>query len=78
MSERALLRMAASHATRASVRVVDAVYTAGGGGAIYASNPLQRHFRDVHTITQHIMVGSGIDKVVGRVALGLPTDTSTL
>ena len=76
--DRALLRLAATHAARASVRAVDAMYELGGGAAIYAESPLQRHFRDVHVMTQHIMVGEQTLKPVGRILLGLPTDTTQL
>jgi len=77
--DRASLRMAATHATRSAVRAVDAMYQAGGGTALYRSkSPLQRHLRDVHTVTQHIMVSPQTDKTVGRVLLGVETDTSQL
>jgi len=77
-TDRSALRLAATHATRLAVRAVDAVYEAGGGGAIYAGNRLQRHFRDIHTVTQHIMVGRGTLKPIGRILLGLDTDTAQL
>ncbi|MEM1034392.1 MAG: acyl-CoA dehydrogenase family protein [Myxococcota bacterium] len=78
-ADRAGLRLAATHATRAAVRAVDAMYQAGGGTALYRSkSPLQRHFRDVHTVTQHIMVAPNTDKTVGRVLLGVPTDVAQL
>ena len=76
--DRALLRMAASHAVKASVRAVDTAYHLGGGSAIYDRNPLSRHFRDIHTMTQHQMVAPGADKLVGRVLLGVETDTFQL
>ncbi len=78
-TDRASLRMAATHATRTAVRAVDAMYQAGGGTALYRSkSPLQRHLRDVHTVTQHIMVSPQTDKTVGRVLLGVETDISQL
>ncbi|MEZ4409922.1 MAG: acyl-CoA dehydrogenase family protein [Polyangiales bacterium] len=75
---RALLRLAATHATESSARAVDAVYTAAGGSAIYAASPLQRHFRDVHVATQHAMVNASTLALAGRVLLGLPTDAGML
>ena len=39
--------------------VVDVCYKAGGGTALYDSSPLQRHLRDIHTLTQHISVAEG-------------------
>ncbi len=70
-AERAQLRLSATQATRASTRAVDLMYHAGGGSSIYASSPLQRHFRDVHVITQHAMVAEATYALVGRVLLGL-------
>jgi alkylation response protein AidB-like acyl-CoA dehydrogenase len=76
--EKASVRMAANFGTETAVDVVDAMYRLAGGSAIYQTNPLQRHFRDVHTITQHVMVTPMIYKTAGRVLLGIPTDTSQL
>ncbi|GAB5541834.1 MAG: acyl-CoA dehydrogenase family protein [Sandaracinaceae bacterium] len=76
--DRARLRLAATHAARASAKVVDTVYHLAGGAAIWDTSPFQRHFRDVHVMTQHVMVGEQTLKPVGRVLLGLPTDTSVL
>lgn len=75
---RALLRMAATHATTTAARVVDVMYTAGGGTAIYAASPLQRCLRDVHVVTQHTMVAAPTWEVAGRVLLGVDTDTAML
>jgi len=73
---RARLRNAACHAVSESAAAVDLMYEAGGGASIYASNPLQRHFRDVHVATQHLMVTASTQGLVGRIMLGLETDTS--
>ena len=40
-------------------KVVDVCYKAGGGTALYNSSPLQRHLRDIHTLSQHISVADG-------------------
>jgi alkylation response protein AidB-like acyl-CoA dehydrogenase len=42
LERRALLRAAATHATRSSAEVVDRMYDAGGGTSIYRTSPLQR------------------------------------
>jgi alkylation response protein AidB-like acyl-CoA dehydrogenase len=78
LSDRALLRLAACQAVRGCVRAVDAMYHAGGGTALYRKSPLQRHLRDIHTLTQHLMVSSGTLKTTGRVLLGVETDASQL
>lgn len=76
--QRAELRLAASHAARTSAAVVDTCYTLCGGRAIWDRNPLSRIFRDVHVMTQHIMVGNQVDRAVGRIGLGLKTNTAQL
>lgn len=76
--DRARLRLAATHAAKASAKAVDTVYHLAGGAAIWDTSPFQRHFRDVHVMTQHVMVGEQTLKPVGRVLLGLETDTTGL
>jgi len=75
---RARLRLAASHAASEAAAVTAIVYEAGGGSAIYAKSPLQRHFRDAHVVTHHIMVNPGSAVLAGRILLGVESDTTTL
>jgi len=35
-------------------RATLALFRGSGGKALYDSNPLQRHFRDLHAMTQHV------------------------
>jgi len=72
------LRLASTHAARASVKAVDLMYNLGGGTSVYKSSPLQRIFRDVHVASQHMMVAPPTMETVGRVLLGQETDTSQL
>ena len=76
--ERAALRLAATHATATSADVVDMAYGLGGGTSIYETSPLQRHFRDVHAATQHMLVGPQTWELTGRLLLGLPTEAEQL
>ncbi len=78
VEQRARIRMACTHAATESARAVDRCYDLGGGSSVFASNPLQRCFRDVHTATQHIMVSSRPMQTAGKVLLGVPVDTATL
>ncbi len=78
LEARALVRIAASHATTEAAAAVDLVYEAAGASAVYSKNPLQRHFRDVHVATQHAMVSPTSAILAGRVLLGLESETSTL
>jgi len=75
---RASVRLASTHAARAAKRVVDTAYHLGGGTALYSKSPLQRCLRDVNTMTQHIMVAEPTLRPVGRILLGLETNTSQL
>ena len=56
-------------------RAVDALFRATGGGAIYARNPLQRMFRDIHAANAHYVLNWDINGAMfGRVLLGLSPD----
>ncbi len=78
VTERRDLRLATTHAMQAAVQTVDAMYTLAGGSSVYESSDLQRRFRDVHVATQHIMVSPGTLETVGRLLLGVETNTATL
>jgi alkylation response protein AidB-like acyl-CoA dehydrogenase len=75
---RADTRMAAWHAVFSSAKAVDLMYSAAGATALYTSSPLERAFRDVHAITQHIGVHSRVMESAGRVLFGLEPDTPLL
>jgi alkylation response protein AidB-like acyl-CoA dehydrogenase len=76
--ERALLRLAATHAVRTAADVARAMHDLGGGSSVFLDNPLQRRFRDAHVGTQHMMVAPPTLELAGRVLAGLPTDASML
>ena len=76
--DRASIRLASTHAVRTSARVVDRVYELGGGTSILESSRLQRCFRDVHAVTQHLITAPPTLELVGRVLLGVETDTTQL
>lgn len=78
MEARALARLAASHAVSSAVEAIDLMYVAGGARSIYVTSPLERAFRDVHTITQHIGVHPRVIHSTGRVLFGLESDTAML
>ncbi|MFM9864934.1 MAG: acyl-CoA dehydrogenase family protein [Micropepsaceae bacterium] len=72
------LRLAITHAARASVRTVDLMYNLGGGTSVYKTSPLQRIFRDVHVASQHMQVATPTMETVGRHMLGIDGDYSQL
>ena len=75
--QRALLRLAATNATRKSADVTRAMYDLAGGSSVFLSSPLQRRFRDAHVATQHLMVSPPTYELAGRVLMGLPIDPAT-
>jgi indole-3-acetate monooxygenase len=72
------LRLAATHAVRASADVVRSMYDLAGGTAIYDDSPLQRRFRDAHTATAHFQVNAASRELQGRVLLGQPANAAML
>jgi alkylation response protein AidB-like acyl-CoA dehydrogenase len=72
--QRAALRLATTHATAASAKAVDVMYTVAGGTSVFTSSPLQRRLRDVHAITQHFFVAPPTYETIGRVLLGVEPD----
>jgi alkylation response protein AidB-like acyl-CoA dehydrogenase len=78
LASRAQIRLAACHAATDGAAVTAAMYELGGGAAIYESSPLQRHLRDVHVATQHMLVAPSTWELAGRSLLGQPLDAAQL
>lgn len=78
VAARARARAAATRATHAMADVVQRLYKATGGAAVYATQPMQRYLRDVFVATQHVMVGEQTLAVAGRALSGLDVDASLL
>jgi alkylation response protein AidB-like acyl-CoA dehydrogenase len=53
----ARLNLAQVGAAERAVEIVDAMYKAGGSASVYARNPLDRRLRDIHTMSQHTVLG---------------------
>jgi len=71
LQDRLELRTANTHAMNTSVEVIDSMYSSVGGSSVFESSCLQRHFRDVHVASQHMMVADSVMELAGRVMLGL-------
>jgi alkylation response protein AidB-like acyl-CoA dehydrogenase len=78
MEGRGLVRLANWHAVASAVQAVDLVYLTGGATSLYATSPLDRAFRDVHAITQHIGVHPRLLETTGRILFGLGADVPPL
>jgi 3-hydroxy-9,10-secoandrosta-1,3,5(10)-triene-9,17-dione monooxygenase len=77
LEQRARYRRDGAYAATLCTKAVDLLFTASGGGAIYARNPLQRAFRDVHAAGAHYVLSWDINGAMyGRVALGLSPDAT--
>ncbi len=68
-------RLAITHGMHEAARSVDLVFHAAGTNAVYARNPLERYFRDVHVTLQHGAALPAHMEAAGKSLLGLrPTD----
>ena len=74
--ERIRLRLASTYAIRKAAEVVDISYNLCGSSAIFASNPLQRRFQDIHVITQHLQARPTHYETAGQFFLGLEPEGS--
>jgi alkylation response protein AidB-like acyl-CoA dehydrogenase len=71
LAHRRRIRTANVHAVTTAIEVIDRMYTVLGGTSVFETSCLQRHFRDVHVASQHMMVGEPVMEMAGRVMLGL-------
>ncbi len=76
--DRARLRLACSHAAAESASITRLAFDIGAGTSVFEGSPLQRCLRDAHVAAQHAMVSRRLFETYGRVALGVPTDTTRL
>ncbi len=59
-------RLASVDAAQRCAHAVTTLQKVAGGAAIYASQPLERCFRDIHTATQHVGVSNANYEVLGK------------
>jgi alkylation response protein AidB-like acyl-CoA dehydrogenase len=75
---RARIRLAGVYAAESSAKVVDSMYTLGGGASVFETSVLQRCLRDVHVATQHIMVAPRLYETLGKHLFGAEIDSAML
>lgn len=74
LDQRITVRMASTHAIHQARDAVDFAYNAAGASAIFASHPMERRFRDVHTVTQQLQGRLSHFETVGAYILGADPD----
>jgi alkylation response protein AidB-like acyl-CoA dehydrogenase len=74
VAQRINIRMAATHAIHKAREAVDFAYNAAGATAIFEDHPLERRFRDIHTVTQQLQGQLRHFETVGAWMLGVDTD----
>jgi alkylation response protein AidB-like acyl-CoA dehydrogenase len=67
---RGAVRLATSHAMKASLQAVDGLQAAVATTGIFNTSPISRQFRDIHTASAHVMIGTMTVEAAGRVILG--------
>ncbi len=74
VEQRVIIRMAATHAIHKAREAVDFAYNAAGATAIFEGHPLERRFRDIHTVTQQLQGRLSHFETVGAWMLGVDAD----
>ena len=74
VAQRITVRMAATNAIHKAREAVDFAYNAGGATAIFESHPLERRFRDIHTVTQQLQGQIRHFETVGAWMMGAEAD----
>ena len=74
VAQRINIRMAATHAIHKACEAVDFVYHAAGTTVIFDNHPLERRFRDIHTVTQQLQGRLSHFETVGAWMLGVEAD----
>lgn len=74
VEQRMTIRMASTHAIHRAREAVDFAYNAAGATAIFDTHPLERRFRDIHTVTQQLQGRASHFETVGAWMLGVETD----
>ncbi len=74
VEQRMGIRMASTNAIHKACAAVDFAYAAAGATSIFASHPLERRFRDIHTVTQQLQGRLSHFETVGAWMMGVDAD----
>lgn len=75
LEEQAHMQMAAYNTTDVCVKAVDKLFTTAGGAAIFDSHPLQKCYRDILCVRQHLSVSPDRSLAsISRRLMGLPLE----
>ena len=74
VEQRITVRMAATNAIHKAREAVDFAYNAAGATAIFEGHPLERRFRDIHTVTQQLQGQIRHFETVGAWMMGVEAD----
>jgi 3-hydroxy-9,10-secoandrosta-1,3,5(10)-triene-9,17-dione monooxygenase len=76
---RAQVRMDAGHASMCLRSAMEFLLTVGGAASMAAANPIQRHWRDLHTAARQPMINTGLSReIYGRALVGNQEQVSYL
>lgn len=70
VEQRARIRLSSTYAIHQAKEAADLVYDMAGATAIFRSNPFERRFRDLHTVTQQLQGRKSHFKTVGAYLFG--------
>jgi alkylation response protein AidB-like acyl-CoA dehydrogenase len=70
--QRMAIRQASTYAIHQAKEVVDVAYHEAGATAIFDTNPFERRFRDVNTVTQQVQGRRSHFETIGQHLLGAP------
>jgi alkylation response protein AidB-like acyl-CoA dehydrogenase len=74
VAQRITIRLAATNAIHKAREAVDFAYNAAGATAIFENHPLERRFRDIHTVTQQLQGQLWHFETVGAWMMGVDAD----
>jgi indole-3-acetate monooxygenase len=75
LDQRMTIRLAATFAIHQARDAANTAYHAAGATAIFAENPFERRFRDIHTVSQQLQGRQEHCETVGQYLLGLEPDS---